>query len=257
MSHHSTDEAVCSEVARRFSALIDNELPESERLGTRRHLESCSACRTELGLLSEASSFLRAEGRSTPEPPAWDSVRRSVEPVRVSGSTWRTWLRFDRALAATLGLLVVGGLVFALVRGEVAVDTQKAGLVEEPYLNLAGLPGLESFLADHQAEEVDTAVLSQRLDFAPQVPEELPGGFRLQAAFVVSDFCCAGSCLIYRRGDELVMLVQHPPSHPVSWKGGDLEVEVVQIEPEGRNLTLVIRAGAVDSAVIVRALSGG
>jgi len=139
-------------------------------------------------------------------------------------------------------------------------------------LALAGLPGLEGFLADHGAEEVKTSDLERRVSFSPQVPEELPGGFRLQRAYVVQDICGAGSCLIYRRGNTLVTLVQHSPSHPVSWRSGAFEdctvaglacrrarspeVEVLQIEPEGRNLTLVARAGVIDPAEFVRALSG-
>ena len=187
-------------------------------------------------------------------------------------SIWKRWLGFDRAIAASIGLLALAGLLFAVVRGDWPPGTERtAGRVDERRVQLAGLPGLKGFLADHRAQEVDAADLDERLDFSPHVAEELPGGFRLHTAYLVHDRCSAGSCLIYRRGDELVTVVQHAPSHPMSWRSGDLVdctvaglacrkargpgIEILQIEPEGRNLTLVARAGAIDSELFVRALS--
>ncbi len=270
MSTDNSHESLCFEVERKLSAFFDGEQPALERLGVERHLESCAACRRELELLTAASGFLREEGRRVPEPPAWESVRDALA-VQPPKSAWKG---FNRGLAASIALVALAGLLFAVARlaGPLPTEPTTAGFKEGP-VQLAGLPGLEGFLADHRAEEVKTSDLGGRVSFAPQMPDELPGGFRLQRAYVVRDRCCAGSCLIYRRGDELVTLVQHPPSHPVSWRSGALEnctvaglacrrargreVELLQIEPEGRNLTLVTRAGAVDPAVFVRALSGG
>ncbi|MFQ5525903.1 MAG: anti-sigma factor family protein [Thermoanaerobaculia bacterium] len=271
MSSGSTLRPLCSEVEQKLSAFIDGELPELERLGIERHLESCADCRRELELLTEALRVIREEGRSVPAPPAWESVRATVAASTVQRSTWGRWLWDKRTIAASIGLVAVAGIVFALVRGEWSPKTDlTADGVESAQLQLAELPGLESFLAAHRAREVDRAGLEGSLHFAAQVPEELPGGFRLERAFLVRDRCCAGSCLVYRKGKELVSLVQHPPSHPVSWNGGELEsctiagrscrrsqsggIEVLQIEPEGRNLTVVARAGAIDPAVLVRAL---
>lgn len=274
MSPDSSHEALCSQVEQKLSAFVDGELAELERLGIERHLESCAGCRRELELLTEPLSFLRKEGRSVPQPPAWESVRDTLAVARQPRAAWERWRSFDRAIVASIGVLALAGLLFTVVRVERPQRPERtADAFQKPRVQLAGLPGLERFLADHRAEEVNTADLSERVGFSPQVPEELPGGFRLETAYVVHDRCCAGSCLIYRKGDELVTLVQHPPSHPVSWRSGDLEdctvadlacrrargqeVELLQIEPEGRNLTLVARAGTLDPAAFVRALSGG
>lgn len=271
MNSGSTHQPLCSEVEQKLSAFIDGELPELERLGTERHLESCADCRRELELLAGAARAIREEGRRVPAPPAWESVKATVAAAKQPRSAFGRWMGNNGTIAASIGLLAVAGLLFALVRGEWAPGAGSAEhTVESPQLQFAGLPGLEGFLADHRAREVDSTELDGSLNFAAQVPGELPGGFRLEKAFLVSDRCCAGSCLIYRKGEELVTLVQHPPSHPVSWRSGDLEnctiagrfcrrsrsgeVEVLQIEPEGRNLTIVARAGAIDPAVVVRAL---
>ncbi len=273
MSSERPNRELCSEVEQKLSAFIDSELTELERLGMERHLETCPGCRQELEVLAEASGFLREKGRIVPEAPPWESIRETVNAPAQLGSTWRRWLTVDRAIAASIGLVVVTGLLFAVARGEWSRGPESAaGSLEEPRVQLAGLPGLAGFLADHRAQEVDAADLHERLDFAPQVPEQLPGGFRLERAYVVRDRGYAGSCLIYRRGDELVSLVQHSPSHPLSWtsarlqgciiagricrRGRGREVEVLQIEPEGRNLTVVVRAGGIDPAEFVRALSG-
>lgn len=274
MNPYSPHEALCSEVEQKLSAFVDSELPQLERLGIELHLESCVACRREFELLTEASSFLREEGRNVPSPPAWESVRNSLTASREPRLTWNRWTGFERAIAASIGLFVLAGLLFAVARVERPKRTERAtGAFGDTRVQMAGLPGLERFLTDHRAEKVTASDLSERVGFSPQVPDELPGGFRLQTAYVVRDRCCTGSCLIYRKGDELVTLVQHPPFHPVSWSSSALEdctiagfacrrnrgreVEILQIEPEKRNLTVVARTGAIDQAVFVRALSDG
>lgn len=273
MSPDTPSDALCREVERKLSAFIDAELGELEHLRTESHLALCSSCRRELELLVGASGFLREAGRRVPEAPSWESVRKTIARSRPPRSIWTGSLGRGRAIAASLTLVALAAVVFALARVEWSQGPKTAAAgADQPYLQLAGLPGLQGFLEDHQAQEVETASLPGRLGFVPQVPEELPGGYRLERAYVVQDQCCAGSCLVYRKGSELVTLVQHPPSHPVSWRSGDLEnctvagracrrarsreVELLQIEPEGRNLTVVARAGIIDPTVFVRALSG-
>ena len=271
MSPERPRETLCSEVELKLSAFIDGELPELERLGIERHLGDCSGCRRELDLLGQASTFLRREGGKVSEPPAWASVRSRLETLRPR-SAWRDRVGLEWAVAVSIGLIALAGLLVALALGEWPRGGDGLdGLVEAPRLQLAGLPGLETFLAEHRAQEIDSTELAQRLNFTPDLPEELPGGFRLARTYLVRDSCCAGSCLIYRRGDELVSLVQHPPSHPVSWSSGTLEsctiagrlcrrgrgreIEILQIEPEGRNLTIVTRTGTLDPVALVRALA--
>lgn len=271
MSPERPHDSLCSEVEQKLSAFIDAELAELERLGIERHLDDCGGCRREFDLLSEASTFLREEGRKVSQPPAWESVRSRLETLQ-ERRLWRNRAGLNRAVAASIGLIALAGLLVVLALGQWPRGREGIGSsIEAPQLKLAGLPGLETFLAEHGALEVDSTALDQSLSFTPDVPEELPGGFRLEKTYLVRDSCCAGSCLIYRRDDELASLIQHPPSHPVSWSSGklqsctiagrlcrrgrDREVEILQIEPDGRNLTIVTRAGALDPLILVRALS--
>ncbi|MCZ6507288.1 MAG: zf-HC2 domain-containing protein [Acidobacteria bacterium] len=271
MSPYTSHEALCSQVEMKLSALLDGELTELERLSTQRHLESCASCRQQFARLGEISDVLRQGGPDVPAPPTWPSVREALEESHRPTRADRRGFRFAGPTAASVGILALAGFLFAVALAVRTDRTKTAGPLAAAEVQLAGLPGLERFLTDHRAEEVTAVDLIERVGFSPDVPAELPGGFRLQRAYVVQDLCCAGSCLIYRRDDELVTLVQHPPSHPVSWGNGDLEdctvagfacrrtrgrdVEILQIEPQGRNLTLVSRVGVIDPAVFVSALS--
>ncbi len=271
MSSERPRETLCSEVEKKLSAFIDGELTELERLGIERHLHDCSRCRREFDLLCQASSFLRKEGRNVPQPPAWESVQRRLEPLQ-ERHKWRDRAGLNRAVAASIGLIALAGLLVVLALGDRPWGGDgTGGSIEASPLKLAGLPGLETFLAEHGALEVDSTALHESLSFTPDIPEELPGGFRLERTFLVRDSRSVGSCLIYRRDDELVSLIQHPPSLPLSWNSGkllsctiagrlcrrgrDREVELLQIEPDGRNLTIVTRAGTLDPVTLVRALS--
>ena len=79
-----------------------------------------------------------------------------------------------------------------------------------------------------------------------------------------------GSCLLYRRGEDVIGLVQQDPSRPLGWPSQGVEesqlggtrclrleaegVDLVQIEPRGRNVTLVAKPGTVEAEALVRTL---
>ncbi|MFQ5768405.1 MAG: anti-sigma factor family protein [Acidobacteriota bacterium] len=137
---------------------------------------------------------------------------------------------------------------------------------------LDGLPALAGFLSSHRAEAVPASMLASHLSFTPRIPQQLPGGFQLAESYLIHDLCCAGSCLLYRRGKEVVGLVQQPPSHPLPWPTGRIiqqvlagvscrrslrdGVDVIQIDPEGRNLTLVYSGGTEKPEEMVSYLAG-
>ena len=265
----------CSEILKRLSAYLDGELSALEALGMRHHLKECGTCRGELEELADLSSYLRSEGRQVPPSPAWEAVERRLA-ARVARQQAAWWSRQSTprlvAMAAALAAVVGIGVVFQARQSQRPdfLEGARARRGAPVEIQAAGLPGLGSFLEAHRATEIPPAALESELHFRPRVPPELPGGFRLEKAYLIQDRCCAGSCLIYRRGDELVSLVQLPAAHPLSWNAGDLEdctvegldcrrssgreIEVLQIEPRGRNLTLVARPGSIDATQFVRQL---
>ena len=273
VSNPTPKDALCAVVGGKLSALVDGELSELERLGVERHLEACAACQQELDDFRLLSATLKQQGRKIPQPPAWQAVAATVDARSRPAGVLRAWLRADFAIAASLGAIAILGLVAGLLlRGQVPelAEGRDTGLAQVEMLS-AGLPGLDAFLASRRAVEVPPQKLPENVGFDPQILEELPGGFQLAKTYVVRDPCCTGSCLIYRRGPDVVSLVQQPASHPIRWgfealesctiagrfcrRGSDRQVELVQIDPDGQNLTIVAKAGVIDTAAFVRALT--
>jgi len=273
LSDQKPRDALCAQAQGQLSAFADGELAELERLGVERHLEDCAACRQELEELRRLSAFLERHGRQVPEPPAWEAVAATVADRSPPAAALRAWRRADFAIAASLATLALLGLLVARLSSgpEPRLSGTDTSELAEVEMLTAGLPGLDTFLAARGAKEVTPQEIPRRLGFEPQIPERLPGGFELAKTYVVFDRCCAGSCLIYRRGQDVVGLVQQPSSHPIAWnienlegctiagrfcrRGSDQEIEIVQIEPEGQNLTIIARVGVVDTAALVRTLS--
>ncbi len=268
-----TDRAdICAEVREKFSSYIDGELSAVEKLGMDSHLERCSGCVEELAALREVVDWLGTEGRKVPPAPTWEGVEATVlERSTGIGRLWREWLSRDSMLAAGLATIALLGLLWAARSGiEQGPSETKPPSGTGVELRVAGLPGFDSFLIAHQAEEVSPPELRRRLDFPPLVLEELPGGYRLDKAFLVQGGGSAGSCLVYRRGQEVVGLIQQLPSQKVNWGRAKLRdcsfagshcrlgenqgVEVLQIEPDGQNLTVVSKAGSLDPTRMVRSL---
>ncbi|HUV13723.1 MAG TPA: hypothetical protein VMY18_08760, partial [Acidobacteriota bacterium] len=238
------------------------------------HLESCPSCREEFDQLLELRVVLQTKGRQHPEPPAWESVEATVSSRLLPKTTGKQRTRVSLAMAASVGVLAFVGLIAVwLFQGGLPKNAELRGEKSEQIQILtAGLPGLGDFLLDQDAEEVVAGDLFGRLGFVPQAPEVLPGGFRLAKTYLVFDPCGTGCCIIYERGNEIVSLIQDAPSRPVRWalnnlencsiagrscrRGGNQQLEIVQIEPEGKNLTIVAQTGAIDPAVLVEALTG-
>ncbi len=268
MDKQSSPNGLCEQVRAQLSAYLDGEMSPVERLGVESHLAACQLCSDELTALERVVGLVAENGRRTPAPPPWEQVRAHVEAATEPSRPWSRRARL--ALAASLGgILLVG---FLALRNEGWRPVLESALqpASEAKPLTAGLPGLDSFLAERQAEEVSPADLGSRLGFHPSVPEELGGGYRLARTFVIRDRCCTGSALIYRRGDDLVTVIQQNPLHPVTWGDSVLEdvqfeglvcrkgisrgLQILQIEPAGRNLTLVAYEGTVDLERLAREL---
>jgi len=175
-------------------------------------------------------------------------------------------------IAAAAASLLLGVIAVWFFPGDFAGLRGPDGKTsEQTVVHTAGLPGLGDFLSRHRAKEVQVSALTESLEFLPVVPEGLPGGFRLEKTYIVTDSRGTGCCAVYRYGEEVLALVQSAPDHPVKWavdqlegctiaglfcrRGSDRGVDLVQIEPDGRNLTVIARAGAIESTPLVRALT--
>ena len=272
MSNSRSKSAVCTVVRAKLSAYADEELSETQHLAVAQHLESCPACQQELEDLRLLCGSLKRQGQRIPEPPAWEAVASTVAAHSRPAGVLRAWRRADLAIAASLGAIAILGLLAGLLFRRPVPDLSDGPdfELEQVEMLTAGLPGLDAFLVSSRAEAIPPQRLAEKVAFDPQIPQELPGGFQLAMTYVVRDRCCTGSCMIYRRGQEVVSLVQQPASHPLTWdikdledctiagrfcrRGTDRQVELIQIDPEGQNLTLVAKTGVIDTTAFVEAL---
>ena len=92
----------CSEVLERISAYLDDETEPAVSREISRHIEGCSACRTEFERLSEVDQAVRGLPRY--EVPAGFAAR-VVSTARQSAAPWSKASLTERALAPLLAIV--------------------------------------------------------------------------------------------------------------------------------------------------------
>lgn len=262
----------CYQIQDRLSGFLDGELDSEQTRKVQSHLFSCSACQKEWKVIQSISQKIRYEGRRIPPAPEWDKIERELSKQQQEpNQRWKPQLSHQVKFAAAAALVLIFTCSFYLTK-EYLRPTGKDQFVETPFGLALGLyiqevkasdpPVLSRFLAVHQAQAIPADQLIQKVGFWPFAPEQLPGGLHLEKSYVLATRCCNGVYLRYIRGNEVIALFQQAPGHPIEWedqtfedriiarvpvrraKVGDLEI--VQIEPQGKNLTFVARRGKVD-----------
>lgn len=99
-----------------LQALVDDELPATDRFRLERHLEECPACATELHALRAASAELSAAIQSIDRPAPVDAAYREFVRHRPKSSRWGPELRHSLQRAAIL-VLAVAGVASATIPG--------------------------------------------------------------------------------------------------------------------------------------------
>lgn len=209
----------CRTTRERLSVYLDGELAELESGEVKDHLASCADCADEWEHLKRVDQELR-QHMKTPEPavPAavWPAIEARLGEQDRPTQQW-TLRRFQRplALAASVALLVgVGTAGLVLINSSVV--TARADLVDYNVL-LNGITqdvnaAIERFLRHYQAVEISAAETRQE---APELhltlPDELPGGFRLERVYQLRFGRHPGIAARYLRADEPLMLFFHPP----------------------------------------------
>ena len=269
----STDGGACIVFRARMSAYLDGELISAENFEFEQHIEKCAACDAALAGLRSASRWLRRHGRRVTSPPAWEAIAdRLSEGTAASGARRWWWmgrpLYLAAAIAASFGL---GLMVATMVRSPSAPSApgpDETASITAPHT--AGIPSLDAYLAVHRVREVPMRELADYVAFAPMAPQELPGGFRAERSFVVFESGSTNTCVIYRRGEETVGLLQQEPRRRSEFVAGGFEerrlggfacrvvrrrdCQVFQIDPDGVNLTVVSGVPTLDLERLIRHL---
>ena len=230
----------CDDMYDDLSGWLDGEL-DAARVGlVSEHLASCERCRASSLAWGELSARLRAEGRRTPAPPAWERMAERLvwrpeharhdrytqngghaertsspavleRPSATQPSKRRIALRLA-ACAAAASILLAIGAVFALRPWGSA--SARAGTESIP-------PELVRQLVDADRRP-DLSVLgavtpvswdrfsAQPRDarFAPLTPASLPGGYLFDEGWLIDAKLCRMVCARYKKDGRIVAILQ-------------------------------------------------
>ncbi|MFQ5719784.1 MAG: anti-sigma factor family protein [Acidobacteriota bacterium] len=262
----------CRKVQARFSEMLDGELVTQERRDIQAHIASCQACADVWETHVTIRDQLRQQGRVVPPAPAWATVQQRLpQPRRVATGQGKQWVSRPLWPVAAVVVLVLFAGSFYVTRGLLVARapslTARSDIVASPFGQVLGLylrqddvsnsAMYERLLTAYDAHAVSGEEMAGKVAFTPVVPEELPGGFHLENSYVLATRCCSGVHLRYMKGEQVIALFQQPPGHPVEYRGQGLQnvtiegvacrqarvggVELVQVDPDGRNFTLIAR----------------
>ncbi|MCH7807884.1 MAG: zf-HC2 domain-containing protein [Planctomycetes bacterium] len=214
----------CEQAREALGPYVDEELGGTERDSLEAHLATCGACRAELENLGDmAAGFHKSESAPVPDV-LWNSIERRLGTERQSLTGARSeigkaaavrppWLgRLPLALAAAI-VLAIGLSIFEPTWTD---STARASSVDfSALLNALPVDAKEAFtkfLVMYHAREGSVAKAKR---YAPDLnfdlPEVLPGGFRLQSVHLLRIGELAGVAAMYDRDGEFLGAVFHRP----------------------------------------------
>ena len=294
----------CLEARSLLSAYLDGELSPVDDLRIEVHLETCESCRHEHRGLARVTALFRDQGSDIGTAPPWRALERrlqaresahvskQLEPAsQLASVRQKPWLASVPAkrwiavgtIAASFAL-GVGLAPFFSSGGPPSIDPATASFLEgwSPDAGVmlpvgAGIPELDAYLEEHRAREVPLDELARYVDFEPRMPRRLPGGYEIARSFVVHEQDQTNTCLLYKRGDESIALLERDTDLPALLRdvrfeersvggfsclvSGRGQTSVFEIEPTedrtGLKLTIVLQEGGADIEELVRFLGGG
>ena len=206
----------CPEVLDQLGLYLDQELPADLRAAFQEHLDRCSACRANLQAMKATAGAVA----SLPEPrlpgELWNRIEQQLDTNRIAGSirSWG-WFRIPPRVAASVILFIGLGLIgYTLSNG--GASSASAATVDFSVL-LDALPldaekAFRKFLVLYDAK-ASSPFEAHR--YAPgltfELPEELPGGFRLRSVYLLRFGDGRGVAAAYVRDGDFLAAIFHPP----------------------------------------------
>ncbi|MFQ5413955.1 MAG: anti-sigma factor family protein [Phycisphaerae bacterium] len=212
---------ICDDALEHLGPLLDGELPPAERDDLVAHLATCRSCAKELNELRAMADELAVPPDVHIPEGLWAAIEQRLDVGGPSGAARHArgvparhrWLRrVPLALAAAV-VLAVGLSVFgpAWNQGSARASTVDfRGLLDA--LPLDAQRAFRKFLVLYNAKE-SSAIEAKR--YAPDlhfdVPDVLPGGFRLESVYVLQFGRRPGVAATYDRDGDFLAAVFHPP----------------------------------------------
>ena len=206
----------CQTVRERLDSYVDGELRPDARASVEAHLDACATCRAEAEAIRGLSARLAAPVDAELPAGLWASVARRLDQAGWTSRGRRPVALTGRlALAASVALLIGASIFATVLVGPGAMPGPAPAIDFALLLDPLGdnpAEAIKAFLDRYDARPISPsqAVLAApHLRFA--VPDELPGGFRLEQAYRLQFEGEPGVALRYARGDDVLVKVAYPP----------------------------------------------
>lgn len=206
----------CHTVREQLGSYVDGELRSELRAPVAAHLDECATCRAEVEAIRGLEARLAAPVSGELPAGHWTSVAQRLDQaewVARSGSPSVPTGRL--ALAASVALLIGASIFATVLVGPGAAPGPAPAIDFASLLDHLGddsAGAVDAFLAQYDARPIspgEATSVAPRLRVA--VPDELPGGFRLEQAYRLQFENEPGVALRYVRGDDVLIKVTHPP----------------------------------------------
>ncbi|HKQ47529.1 MAG TPA: zf-HC2 domain-containing protein [Phycisphaerae bacterium] len=209
----------CETTRQYLGAYFDGEVPLQVRREVEAHLAACPGCTHELASIRDLATRLAPAGPVVVPEGLWSAIERRLDgPAEtVPARPGRFVLLRRYALAASV-LVAVGLGAWALLSFGDGASVSRASTVDFSML-LDALPNdavtaFEKFLSHYHARQVqpvEAKRTASQLDF--DIPESLPGGFRLESAYTLRFGNESGAAAMYVRNGEFLGAIFHRPVH--------------------------------------------
>lgn len=207
----------CEAAKNDLGRYLDEELSPTARAAVEAHVTSCDACVAELETLRSMAAELASDSSVRVPAKLWDSIERTLDQQgrAVSPRSKFAALRQPLAMAASV-LFVIGVGLTALLWTDGGATRAEAATVDFGVL-LDELPldpgkAFRKFLVMYQAKSASPVEAKQHapeLNF--EIPDELPGGFRLRSVYALQFHGDPGVAAEYDRGGEFLGTIFHRP----------------------------------------------
>jgi len=207
----------CTEARAKLGFLVDGELTADEGSTVEHHLVNCPACENECVALRALARSISTFSAASAPVNLWNAIEsrlcESAAPLKSLKSFWPR--RRSLAMAACLFLAVGLGSLITWWSGGGASTANAAVVDFGPLLDgLRNDPTLafSQFLRKYQAKKTSGAEAKARApDLNFDIPNELPGGFKLEEAFTLRFGDQPGAAATYMRNGEFLGAIFHPP----------------------------------------------
>jgi hypothetical protein len=219
----------CRTARSKLGAFHDGELPLKEAQQLQAHLDDCPRCSAELASLRAIVAELADPGHPRVPDRLWLSIKRNLEPEhsfrpaaqpgsRVAADRPTRLRRLPAALAATVVLIIGLGLIATVLTGPRAEAATVDFSVLLDSLPLDPEKAFRKFLVRYdgcEASPIEARRHAPDLNF--DVPEVLPGGFKLEKVYTLQFGESPGVAARYRRGEEFLGAIFHAPVREESY----------------------------------------